>query len=395
MMDQTNQEIQKREAHLDAIRGSMIGGAIGDALGYEVEFSHESEIFRRFGPRGIQMYAIKHPGEKARISDDTQMSMFTAAGLLFGDTRGSMRGIRGEPRSYVAMAYQDWLLTQEMTYTEAQKERQDGKRRTVSWLLDVPELYARRAPGNTCLSALRSAQLISDYIARPCNTSKGCGGVMRVAPLGLSYGDLGIEEVDREAAQLAAITHGNSLGYLPAAVLVHIIHRIVFPREELTLKQIVEEARDTVRKLFPEDSNMDALCRIINLAIALSENKKDDLDNIHALGEGWVAEETLAIAIYCSLKYQNDFDRAITVSVNHNGDSDSTGAVTGNIVGALLGYAAIDEKWKKDLELIDVILELSDDLCRGCRMSEYSSCCDPAWESKYIYRRRFVPEQKE
>ena len=132
---------------------------------------------------------------------------------------------------------------------------------------------------------------------------------------------------------------------------------------------------------------------IIDKAVRLSENDADDLDNIHALGEGWVAEETMAIAIYCALKYQNDFSGAIIVSVNHKGDSDSTGAVTGNILGAMVGYDAIEDKWKKDLELHDVILELADDLCHGCQMSEYSHYRDPEWEAKYIYMHRPVKQQ--
>ena len=84
-----------------------------------------------------------------------------------------------------------------------------------------------------------------------------------------------------------------------------------------------------------------------------------------------MAEETLAIAIYCSLRHQDNFSAGVRAAVNHNGDSDSTGAVTGNILGALLGYKAIDEKWKKNLELSNVILEMADDLCHGCQISEF------------------------
>lgn len=69
----------------------------------------------------------------------------------------------------------------------------------------------------------------------------------------------------------------------------------------------------------------------------------------------------------------------------HKGDSDSTGAVTGNILGAQLGYNVIDEKWKKNLELHDVILEMADDLCHGCQMDEYSYYEDPDWTRKYIF----------
>ncbi len=215
---------------------------------------------------------------------------------------------------------------------------------------------------------------------------------MRVAPLALDYPHHEIEELDWEGAQIAAITHGNSLGYMPAAVLVHVLNRIVFSaeRETVTLKEIVIEARDTVAKLFAEDQNISKLTDMINYAISLSENEKSDLDNIHALGEGWVAEETLGISLYCAMRHETDFSAGIIAAVNHNGDSDSTGAGTGNILGALLGYKAIDEHWKQRLELSDVILELADDLCHGCQISEYGNYKDPEWEAKYLHMRRPV-----
>lgn len=95
------------------------------------------------------------------------------------------------------------------------------------------------------------------------------------------------------------------------------------------------------------DKHLKELESVLNLAVALSENVESDLDNIHRLGAGWVAEETLAIAIYCVLRHQDNFSAGIIAAVNHAGDSDSTGAVTGNILGALLGCEAIDGKWKK------------------------------------------------
>ena len=213
---------------------------------------------------------------------------------------------------------------------------------------------------------------------------------MRIAPLALKYKYfIYQEDLDREAAQLAAITHGHSLGYMPAAVVCHIISTILKSYPEKSLKEIVLESRDAVADLFAGDPNLPYLTEMIDRAVRLSKNNASDLDNIHALGEGWVAEETMAIAIYCALKYQNDFSKAIIVSVNHKGDSDSTGAVTGNILGALIGYDAIEEKWKKNLELHDVILEMADDLCHGCLMDEYGHYEDPAWISKYMYMHRY------
>ena len=208
---------------------------------------------------------------------------------------------------------------------------------------------------------------------------------MRVAPLALDYSDMDMKALDMEGAEIAAITHGHSLGYMPAAVLTHIINRIVYSEGQMPLKEIIVEAKHTVSEIFSGDSHLGELNEIIDRAVSLSENRESDLENIHRLGEGWVAEEALAIAIYCALRHEDDFSAGITSAVNHNGDSDSTGAVTGNILGALHGYDAMDEKWKRSLELHDVIIEISDDLCHGCQMSEYSSYIDPDWMRKYVY----------
>lgn len=390
------ERVKETEVNLDRIRGSLVGGAIGDALGYAVEFLQEDQIFRKYGSEGITEYDLVNG--KALISDDTQMTLFTANGILVGDTRLSMRGIGGDPKAYVPNAYLDWLKTQESDINSVNHHERYTEKGGYSWLLDVPELYVRRAPGNTCLSALETRAkegYVGSFINSPINRSKGCGGIMRIAPLALKYrsgenfyGD--IEQIDMEAAELSAITHSHSLGYMPSAVVSHIISRILCSYDEMSLKDMVLEARDSVSKLFAGDKNLPVLVDIINRAVRLSEEADaDDLDNIHALGEGWVAEETLGIALYCALKYQNDFSKAMITAVNHKGDSDSTGAVTGNILGALIGYTAIDSKWKKNLELLDVILEVADDLCHGCQMSEYSHYQDPAWITKYMHMHRY------
>ena len=396
-IDQALKRRKETEAHLDAIRGCIFGGAVGDALGCPVEFMQEEQIFRKYGEDGITAYEKDRASGKALISDDTQMTLFTANGLLVGDTRGAMRGIQGKPRGYVMNAYKDWLKTQESSTTDVNRHERCTESGGFSWLMDVPELYSRRAPGITCISALQDGREYDDYVKAKRNHSKGCGGIMRVAPLAVNYRMNDIQKLDMEGAQLAAITHGHSLGYMPAAVLVHIINRVVFPPEgkKMSLKEIVLEARDTVASIFKGDSHLQELVDIIDRAVMLSENDAtDDLDNIHELGEGWVAEETLGISLYCALRHQDDFSAGVIASVNHNGDSDSTGAVTGNILGALLGYGAIADGWKKDLELSDVILEMADDLCHGCPMDEYGHYEDPEWVSKYVDMRRPVKKQQ-
>ncbi len=368
-------KIKETEVNLDKIRGGLFGGAVGDALGYPVEFLLEDEIKRQYGEDGIQEYSFFYKDGVAVISDDTQMSLFTANGILFGDTVGCLRGIQASPSSYVLTAYKDWF------YTQTGKKYNEE---TVSWLLDIPELYHMRAPGTTCINALNS--ICQGCAKDPINRSKGCGGIMRVAPLGLHYHSVSRKELDMEGAKIAALTHGHPLGYIPAAVLTHIINVGVYGGCTIgnTLEDAVREALQVASELFEEKRYLDKLNKLINKAISFSKNNIEDSENIRKLGEGWVAEETLAIAIYCSLRYCSDFSKGIIAAVNHSGDSDSTGAVTGNILGAWLGYEAIEDKWKHNLELKEIILEMADDLCHGCQLSEYSCYTDSIWENKYM-----------
>ena len=366
---------KERKPFEDAVRGCMVGGGAGDALGYPVEFSSEKEIRYIFGPEGITSYQCDEESGLAVVSDDTQMTMFTATGVLYGYTRGHMRGIMSDVSDYVLEHYKDWLHTQIGSAGAA----------GVSWLLDIPGLYVRRAPGRTCLDALTRGE--------PAERSKGCGGVMRVAPVGLYIdGDspfLSPEELmklDRDGAAVAALTHGHPLGYIPAAALVHIINRIVYGHCTLGVYpyDIVAECRMVMEEMYEGEPYLPRFLKKLDAAVAFSKNALSDSENIGNLGEGWVAEEAFAIALYCSLRYQDDFSKAIIAAVNHDGDSDSTGAITGNIVGAAVGYQRIDSKWKEKLEFHRLLLTLADDLCHGCRMSEYGSYVDSEWHKKYI-----------
>lgn len=360
---------------LDKFRGCLIGGAVGDALGYPVEFLTESLLHERFGQAGISSYVLTDGA--ARISDDTQMSLFTANGLLYGTTRGCTRGIMGPYPSYLATAYKEWYKTQVSSGPVTSKFN-------CSWLLNVPELYADRAPGDTCMAVLREG--CTGTPEDPINFSKGCGGVMRVAPIGLYFGKVHALTADMLGADAAALTHGHEMGYIPAAMLVHMI-RLVSHSRDITLKDAVLDARAAMEILFSGRKHLPGFLRLIDRAVALSEKDGDDLAAIHALGRGWCGDEALAIAVYCALKYSRDFERAVTVSVNHCGDSDSTGAITGNLLGAYLGLAGIPRKYLEHLELRDVILELAEDLYHDCPIRGSGDPGDPGqvlWYKKYV-----------
>lgn len=365
----------------DRIRGCLLGGAAGDALGYPVEFLWIDDIRKRYGPGVIQRYDFDGRTGKALISDDTQMTLFTAEGILSGLTQNRLNGTSIPLRKYVESAYADWLSTQRLG---AQPPQPVGSRHG-SRLLQYPELYSRRAPGNTCLSALaeRPKRSVTDFIAAPLNNSKGCGGVMRVAPAAMLHSE-DIMAISMEGAQIAAITHSHPLGYLPAAMLTDLLNRIVYRNAEpQSLLDLVRQSQHAIAEQFAGTPKTETLLACIDRAVQLAqEPQADDLKNIAALGGGWVAEETMAIGVYCSLRHADDFSAALTAAVNHDGDSDSTGAVTGNILGAWLGFDAIEGRWKTGLELYDVLMELVDDLCIVQQLPP-DTPLPPEWIEKY------------
>jgi ADP-ribosyl-[dinitrogen reductase] hydrolase len=102
-------------------------------------------------------------------------------------------------------------------------------------------------------------------------------------------------------------------------------------------------------------------------------------DDVQTLGQGWIAEEALAISLLCALVWESNFDKALVLAVNHSGDSDSTGAITGNIMGCLLGMQGINHKWTDNLELHDVIQRLGIDLFIGYQDTDYWWDKYPGW----------------
>lgn len=338
---------------LSRIKGGMLGGAVGDSLGGIIEFFSEEMIFKEFGPDGITDYV----GGKGYITDDTQMSLFTADGLI--KTRKRL-GTGASFHDYLSGIYESYL---DWYYTQTGERVKTGY--VPSALIKVKELYKRRAPGNTCLFALACGKMLS--IEERINNSKGCGGIMRIAPIAFFFYNKGVltpKEADMLAASASALTHGHELGYIPSAALCDMLCRIQRGEELLVA---VEHSLSAVKTAFPDAVHMDYFISLIQNAVDLSQDTDviDDLDAIRELGQGWVAEETLAIAVYCALKYKDDFEKAVVAAVNHGGDSDSTGAVTGNIVGTYLGVEAIPKKYLENLELRELMNEIA-----GCMLPD-------------------------
>jgi ADP-ribosyl-[dinitrogen reductase] hydrolase len=332
---------------------------VGDALGAPVEFMSLREIRARFGPGGVRDLAPAY-GRTGAITDDTQMTLFTAEGLL----RLHNLGVAGAPAAaaeVVHRAYLRWLRTQEEPAPPHGATAQ-------GWLLGVPELHHRRSPGGTCLSALRSGRLGTRR--SPLNDSKGCGGVMRIAPVGLAFA-----RPFTTACDIAALTHGHASGWLAAGAMAALLAAL---RDGMGLRDATNAA---LTALSTEPQQFET-AGAIGAALALAGSGPVTPERLETLGRGWVAEEAIAIALAAALAAEG-FADGVLRAVNHSGDSDSTGSLAGQILGTLLGEEAIPPAWLEALELRDVVETLADDV--------FDAFGDPSSPPASVHADRYPP----
>ncbi|MFC3169574.1 ADP-ribosylglycohydrolase family protein [Paracoccus fontiphilus] len=310
------------------IRACLFGGAMGDALGAEIEFWNLERIRMRF-PGGLTDLP-PHDGRAGRITDDTQMTLFTAEGLIRAVVRGQARGICA-PEGVVHHALLRWYRTQ--GGVPKMELCDEG-------LVADARLRKRRAPGTTCLSALGEARRFGD-LAR--NDSKGCGTIMRVAPCALIACDPA--QAETLARDTSALTHGHVLGQEAAVAFARILFEVF---HGATLERAVGSV---------------SLSRPIMMALEAAMTARPDgaAETVERLGGGWVAEEALAIAVYAA-RVGRDVEHGLQIAVTHGGDSDSTGAVAGNLLGLLFPAETLAHPWRSKIECADVIDRIARDL---------------------------------
>jgi len=323
------------------VRGCLLGGAVGDALGAAIEFKKLNEIREEFGPAGLRDYSVAY-GRLGAITDDTQMALFTAEALLRAE-HCRVRRAKCDEVEVAWHAYLRWLVTQGEVVQRRGLPDEDG------WLVTLKGLHVRRAPGVTCTNGLKKGRMGS--ATRPLNDSKGCGGVMRIAPAGFAPG-----QPFRLGCELAALTHGHPTGWLAAGYLAQLVHEVA---EGSGIEEGALRALDVLaRQPCHEETSL-----AVERALALSRESRGTAEDLEGLGQGWVAEEALAIGLYSALMAEG-FEHGVLLAVNHSGDSDTTGAIAGNLLGLALGEHAIPPRWLERLELRDVIEQVADDLHR-------------------------------
>jgi ADP-ribosylglycohydrolase len=311
-------------ARLSQYEGCMLGLALGDALGAPVEFLDIDQIHKEFGPEGICGLEPWREFRAGYYTDDTQMSLATARGCI--DAYLELRhGQSWRPAHAVYRRYLAWLRTQ-----------------------DLP--YMNRAPSATCLWSLRTGRM--GTVEAPLNSRRGCGGVMRVAPAGLSFPPA---QAFLHGVEFAAITHGHPSGYLPAGVLASLVACLV---EGRSIADGVEFASSLLERWPGHEETLASIEHALRLVAARASAR----EALPQLGEGWVGEEALAISLYCALSSPDDWEAGVLTAVNHSGDSDSTGCITGAILGALHGVEGLPNSWIAQLESVTGIRAVAHDL---------------------------------
>ena len=320
------------------VLGCLFGGALGDALGYAVEFKKLPEIRLRYGPDGIQELELNEDG-KAEVSDDTQMTLFTALGLVQGASESETANSNSIVSS-VQKQTLNWYGMQKGRRSKA--EESDG-------LMRYSVLGKSQAPGFTCLSACAEGAVGTPE--NKINDSKGCGGVMRVVPIGLCT-RLNSEEVFEIALRCAAQTHCHPTGYISSGVMAVTVRELV---NGLALDAAIEKALEFARSWEDADETIHAVEKARRL---VETSSHDRTEKIASLGEGWVAEEALAIGLYAAC-VGSDFCDVLRLASNHDGDSDSTASLAGQLYGAQHGVKGIPEEWISKLDVLDPLIDVT------------------------------------
>ncbi|NJL93344.1 MAG: ADP-ribosylglycohydrolase family protein [Anaerolineae bacterium] len=274
----------------------LLGLALGDALGYPVEFLNWEVIVARFGPQGIL-----EPPDPALYTDDTQMTLATAEALI------KVGHLELEYfMTALGNAYLDWLFHPQNN----------------------------RAPGNTCIRGLQKYAANRDWRNSGLVNSKGCGSAMRVAPLGYFFQ----HDADRlRAFSLASglITHRHPAAQaasVAAAYLAKLALDGLHPREwlnpTLAFVQGMSEEFDA------------ALYRLGHV-----EGWVDRRAALGHIGQGWTGEEAVAMALYCVRQHPDDYPATVRLAANLTGDSDSVASIAGGLSAARLGLEAIPAAW--------------------------------------------------
>lgn len=298
--------------------GTMLGLAIGDALGYAVEFSSLAEIHRRYGPNGITELS------STLFSDDTQMSMAVARGLVEAGRDANV----DDAAPFVA-------------------------RQFIEWSRNPPG--GHRAPGGACMAGCRALAHGFPWEDAGDADAGGCGSVMRSAPYALRFWkdeDAAIEC----AARHSRMTHRHPLALAASAALASGVWCALrdAPRQLIVARMIDAAMRYDVgtARMMREDARL--AVDVIAQRAPRAATTADVLDR----RRGWAGHEAVSAAMFC-FAIGDDYADTIRLAANSPGDSDSIACIAGALSGAHVGLAGIPSRWHTKIERRDELMALA------------------------------------
>ncbi|MER7462865.1 ADP-ribosylglycohydrolase family protein [Streptomyces sp. NPDC097981] len=350
------------------MRGTLLGSALGDALGAPVADLSLDGIREAHGPHGLTEPAPAY-GRRGTVTAATQLTLFTVDGLI----RAHVRRDTGawHPPTDIHRAYLRWAATQH-------DWGPDERRKDNGWLAREEWLYARRGPDRACLTGFADDTL--GTLGQPKNpTARDAAAATRSAPFGLLVG-WAPALVLQLATECAAQSHGHPAAYLSAGAFAVIVHGLT--RGD-SLDAAIERALGLLGSRPGHQAVTDALQRAVS-AVPQAPPSPDTVASLSP-GGGRDAEDALAVAVYCALVAE-DIPHGLRLAVNHDGDSTATGALCGALLGALHGETALPGTWLADLEGRPTLLELADDF--ALEMTQGPSLHGPAvsasgWPARY------------
>jgi len=293
-------------------------GVLGDAFGYNVEFQSWEHIRITYG--GPILFSNCN---NFIASDDTQMTLFCLEALK------ENHQFNNDNENIIKRIYDYYLEWNATQYADLIFKKEFSKQK---------ELQKRQAPGRTCLTALGSK--FCGTIEKRINESKGCGGIMRVAPI--AFLNRNLDDIIYLGCAQAAITHGHPEGYLSSGFFAGLLKLGIDGKEFQESYYLI---KDKIKEYKDSESFINYLDKLEN---NLSKNYENPNKMTEEIGEGWTGESALGLAIYAMISGKS-FEDVIVISTNHSGDSDSTASLAGQL------YAAYNEISKDDLILFNQV----------------------------------------
>ena len=351
------------------VRGTLLGLAVGDAMGYPIDKKNWDEITESYGPNGLLGYDLMDG--TADVTCYTQFAAYACNGMLLGACRGHYdRYIQ-----YIAMSLREWAKFQ---------QTRGGTERSRCWVAQVPELRRRLCMDTRVADALHRENL--GTLENPGFVSDGPAAMTVAVAVALMYdpNKQTIQQMRRLAAEAVALVSGDRMTILAGAYLASSLVAIMRNPEAPLMHhfiQVCDEMQEQFCDEFPEVTQLNIL-----LTRTMELTRDPELSPLAAMSllDCRSGVNCLAGAMYAAMIHQGNFDEGMIASVNHSGYSGVTGALTGAFLGARLGAEELPEFYLESLEAAPYLEELAHDLVEG---RQTMLIFDDHWDQKYVQGR--------